>query len=127
MERSRPARRGEVRRLVAGPGVLALVVARGEALGGSLLTPVTISVAASQITLERDNTAEACDVGWLVVEFAPRRVVVIGSRERLEGAATAEGDREPEPVEAEGARAEDVLTVDRDPPPAPAAATCAVL
>jgi hypothetical protein len=82
---------------------------------------VTISVAPTQITLDRNNTAEACDVGWFVVEFAKRRVVVSRSGEGLEGAMAARGDREPQTVEAERARAEDVLSVDHDAPPAQAA------
>ena len=32
---------------------------------------VTMSLSATQITMDRNNTAAACDIGWFVVEFAP--------------------------------------------------------
>ncbi len=32
---------------------------------------VTMSLSANQITMDRNDTAGACDVGWFVVEFAP--------------------------------------------------------
>ncbi len=32
---------------------------------------VTMSLSSTQITMDRNNTAASCDVGWFVVEFAP--------------------------------------------------------
>ena len=32
---------------------------------------VTMSLASTLVTMDRNNTADTCDVGWFVVEFAP--------------------------------------------------------
>lgn len=38
---------------------------------------VTMALSATQITMDRDNTADTADIGWFVVEFKARRAVVI--------------------------------------------------
>ena len=32
---------------------------------------VTMGLSATQITMDRNSTVAACDIGWFVVEFAP--------------------------------------------------------
>jgi hypothetical protein len=43
---------------------------------------VTLGLSSTQLTLDRDNTASTCDVAWYVVEFAIRRVRIVGRRNR---------------------------------------------
>jgi hypothetical protein len=50
----------------------------GDDLTG--VASVTTSLSRTQLTLDRNSTVDSADVGWFVVQFRQRRVIVVGSR-----------------------------------------------